>query len=476
MTRASRSEKILIVRYDDGLRPKLCDTLLRHGFDVDFVPELESGLQSNCDGKYAIAIVDLSLSGSTGLETVARIADSSPNTEIIVLATRRNFDLAQRAIGHQVFDCVVKPVSTPQLLRTVREASNTFSAKREKEVSLSRLLKERAQLEDRIKIAGEAIQSSLKASQLLLGQSEGIRRVRRQIAVVAPSSMTVLILGENGTGKDVVANLIHRYSGRPSSNRMVKVNCPAVPESLIESEFFGHEDGAFTGATRRKPGRFDLADGGTIFLDEIATISMPVQAKLLQVVEHRKFMRVGGSDVLHVDTRILAATNSNLEEMIESGDFRADLYYRLKQFTITLPPLREQKEDIPLLIDAFLRDARLRYGNEGVAIPGSLLKSLELYSWPGNVRELRALIERFVLTGDATILAETVEEAPKSTPVATLSNALEDGEATAVRLALIKTNWNRKRAAQLLGISYSSIRRRIEKYDLLNQTSRIVEI
>lgn len=470
MFQISQSEKVLIIEQDDSIRSQLCKTLRRHEFEVDSMRDGESGLESLREEDYALAIIDLNLPGSSGLETIAHMAEFSPNTEVIGLATDRNSDVAQRAIQHDIFECFVKPVSTPRLVRTVREALEKFSVKRGKEGLLLSLFEEKTQLEERIKTAGQAIQRDLKASQLLLGQSEGIRRVRQQIATVAPSSMTVLILGENGTGKDVVANLVHKYSGRASVNNMVKVNCPAVPESLIESEFFGHEDGAFTGATRRKPGRFDLADGGTIFLDEIATISMPIQAKLLQVVEHRKFMRVGGSEVLHVNTRILAATNANLEALIQSGDFRADLYYRLKQFTITLPSLKERREDIPLLINAFLKDARLKYGNAQVEIPSSLLDSLVHYNWPGNVRELQALIERFVLTGDETTLVETVEGVSECSPIATPSpsNMLEDGEATAILQALNQTNWNRKRAAQVLGISYSAIRRRIEKYDLPN--------
>jgi len=250
---------------------------------------------------------------------------------------------------------------------------------------------------------------------------------------------------------------------------MIKVNCPAIPETLIESELFGHEDGAFTGATKKKPGRFDLANNGTIFLDEIGAMSLPMQAKLLQVIEHKKYTRVGGNDIIEVDARILAATNSPLESMIQDGRFRADLFYRLNQFIITLPPLRHRREDIPLLIDSVLKRSCLKYGHEVTRISASLYEALVQYDWPGNVRELHAVIERFALTHDEVALYSAVKSAPEpESATAPSGNLLENSEANAVLQALIKTNWNRRHAAILLGISYSGVRRRIEKYDLRN--------
>ena len=476
MQEGTKSEKLLIIEDDDQLRSGLSEALQLTGIPVDTAPEGESALEALCEERYAVAIVDLNLPGIGGLETIAHMSEISPDTQVIILTGDPTLDSAQLAIQHHVFDYLVKPVSLDKLQKTVGRAFEAYDEIREKEDVLEQLFEERALLEERIKVAEEAIYSRLKASQLLLGHSESIRNVRQQIAMVAPSSMTVLIVGESGAGKDVVANLIHQYSGRSSSNRMVKVNCPAVPETLIESEFFGHEDGAFTGATKRKPGRFDLADGGTIFLDEIGSITLPMQAKLLQVIEHKKFTRVGGSAVVDVDARIVAATNSPLEAEMAEGRFRTDLYYRLKQFTITLPPLRERREDIPLLIDTFLRRACRKYGQTQLSLPMPLRAALQAYDWPGNVRELVAMIERFALTGEERILREMIEGEPEAPEQVEPSNVLHESEASIVLRALITTNWNRRRAAQDLGISYSALRRRIEKFELLDPTERLKSI
>ncbi len=471
---ASQAAKLLLIEHGDSLRSAVSKTLVLQKFGVDSAPDGESGLELLKTRQYGVAIVDLYLPGISGLETISRVAEISPHTEIISINSDPDFNSAPLTVGQDVFDHLVNPTSTDRLVRSVSEAFDAFKAKREQESSLARLLEQRAQLEKQIKLAEEALRSKLNASQLLLGQSECIREVRRQIALVAPTSMTVLITGESGSGKDVVANLIHNYSGRAQSGRMVKMNCPAVPDTLIESELFGHEDGSFTGATKRRPGRFDLADGGSIFLDEVGAMSLAMQAKLLQAIEHKKFTRVGGDDVVEVDARILAATNSPLEKMIDDGLFRADLFYRLNQFTIALPPLRHRREDIPLLADFFLERCCLRCGNPDIGLDGSLHDALVQYDWPGNIRELQAIIERFALTGDESTLRAAVESPLASALVAVSSNVLEDKEANTVLQALVMTNWNRRRAAHLLGISYSAVRRRIEKYDLRN-TSRTLE-
>lgn len=473
MGQASQSEKLLLIERDDSLRSAVSKTLALRNFSVDSAPDGESGLALLRSRQYGVAIVDLLLPGISGVETISRVAEISPYTEVISINGEPNLHSNALTVGHDVFDHLANPTSTDRLVRSVSEAFEAFRANREQENSLSRLLKQRAQLEKRIKLAEEALQSKLNTSQLLLGQSESIREVRRQIALVAPASMTVLITGESGSGKDVVANLIHNYSGRAQSGRMVKVNCPAVPDTLIESELFGHEDGSFTGATKRRPGRFDLADGGSIFLDEVGAMSLAMQAKLLQAIEHKKFTRVGGDDIIEVDARVLAATNSSLETMIENGQFRTDLFYRLNQFTISLPSLRHRREDIPLLVDSFLKKCRLKYGNSDIKMHRSLVEALVQYNWPGNIRELQAVVECFALTGDESTLRATVESQIGSAPSAISGNVLEDKEATTVLQALITTNWNRRRAAILLGISYSAVRRRIDKYNLRNSGERL---
>ena len=474
MSKAPSTEHLLVIEHDDCLRASLSKVFSPQKFGVDSAPDGKSGLELLRTRQYGVAIVDLSLPGTGGLETISRLGEVSPYTEIITFDVRPDVDAVYRSVGYDVFQHLEKPISPDKLAQVVNEAFDAFRTKREKENLLARLFEQRARLDKEIQLEEKALRERLNSSQLFVGQSECIRDVRRQIALVAPASMTVLISGESGSGKDVVANLIHKHSGRARCNRIIKVNCPAVPETLIESELFGHEDGAFTGATKKKPGRFDLANNGTIFLDEIGAMSLPMQAKLLQVIEHKKFTRVGGSDVVEVDARILAATNSPLNSMIKDGQFRADLFYRLNQFIISLPPLRHRREDIPLLVDFLLQRSCLKYGRDVFRFSSSLYDALVNYDWPGNVRELQAVIERFALTRDEVALQNAVRSPAESATVATSSqNLLENSEASAVLQALIKTNWNRRHAALLLGISYSGVRRRIDKYDLRNSAKSL---
>jgi two-component system response regulator AtoC len=302
------------------------------------------------------------------------------------------------------------------------------------------------------------------ASGVLVGRTASIRHARRLIAQVAPFDMTVLIRGESGTGKDVMARLIHQLSNRSHTGDFVKINCPAIPEPLLESELFGYERGAFTGAVSQKPGRFELAEGGTIFLDEIGLLSIGMQGKLLDVIEHKQFVRVGGKETIHVDARIIAATNAPVEEMIAAGSFRADLFYRLRQFTISLPPLRERIEDIPLLCEHFLHLCGAKEGFQHTELPAEVLSLLLHYTWPGNVRELEALIARYALCGDQEALEQSLT--PVASRTAVRDDKLEAAELAAIMTALTECRWNRRRAAATLGISYSALRRRMAKHQI----------
>ena len=473
LTEVSLSEHLLVIEHDDYLRTSLGKILGPQKFSIDSAADGQSGLELASNRQYGVVIVDLTSPGVSGLDIISRFGEVTPYTEVVTLDIEPHIDSIYRAVGYDVFDHLVKPVSADRLVQVVSDAFDAFRTKREKERLLARLFEQRARLDKEIKLEEEALRKRLNSSQLFLGQSKCIRDVRRQIALVAPASMTVLISGESGSGKDVVANLIHKYSGRARSNRMIKVNCPAIPETLIESELFGHEVGAFTGATKKKPGRFDMANNGTIFLDEIGSMSLPMQSKLLQVIEHKRFTRVGGNEIVEVDARILAATNSPLEAMIKGGQFRADLFYRLNQFIISLPPLRYRREDIPILIDFVLKRSCLKYGHDRTRIPKNLFEALVRYDWPGNVRELQSVIERFALTRDEVTLRAAVDGPVEPAPVVASQNLLENSEANAVLQALIKTNWNRRHAALLLGISYSGVRRRIDKYDLRNTGKRL---
>ncbi|MBC8458807.1 MAG: sigma-54-dependent Fis family transcriptional regulator [Deltaproteobacteria bacterium] len=308
----------------------------------------------------------------------------------------------------------------------------------------------------------------LKGSCTLVGQSEAIKHIMQCVAQVAPSDMTVFILGESGTGKDVVARLIHESSGK-NPNAYVKVNCPAIPETLLESELFGHEPGAFTGADRRKPGRFELASGGTIFLDEIGNLSLSLQAKLLQVIEEKRFSRLGGIQNIDVDIRIIAATNAPIEEMVTQGRFRTDVYYRLNEYRIEMPPLRQRTEDIPLLVQHFLSLYGNTYGCPELEISPDIMSLLIQYKWPGNVRELESLIQRFALDGNENSILESLKgfSIKKISPGVT--EAVRITETQAILAALTEAKWNQRKAAELLGISYSSLRRRIDKYKMKEQ-------
>jgi transcriptional regulator with GAF, ATPase, and Fis domain len=303
---------------------------------------------------------------------------------------------------------------------------------------------------------------------MLVGESQAIALVRQQIAEVTPTNMTVLIRGESGTGKGVVAKMIHESSARGSQGALVKINCPAIPETLLESELFGHEAGAFTDAKGRKPGRFELAHGGSVFLDEIGEIPPNIQVKLLQVIEHKEFQRIGGSSTIHVDARILAATNASLEQMIAAGQFRADLFYRLNEYCIHLPPLRERVEDIPLLVQHFLNLYGEEFGRSGLSLSSELMALLMRAPWYGNVRELESVIRRYALTGrEESIRALLCPGAGERRSGGGVEReTLRQSEIQAIMSALTEARWNQRRAAATLGISYSALRRRIEKYGL----------
>lgn len=299
----------------------------------------------------------------------------------------------------------------------------------------------------------------------LLGASACMQKLRAQIDAVARHDITVLIQGETGTGKDLVARLLHLKSPRAATGALCKVNCPAIPESLFESEMFGFERGAFTGADKQRVGRFELAHRGTIFLDEIGLLPMPMQAKLLEVLESRSFFRIGGTRPVHADARVVTATNASLGRMAAAGQFRNDLLYRIRIYTLELPPLRAHPEDIPELLAHFLNTFSRRFGQPRRTVPPEALPRLYTYPWPGNVRELEALAARYVVQNDPAVF-EALGNPPESGPVDGARDALEEQERRTIKAALMQTGWNQRQAAQLLRISYSAFRRRVRKYNI----------
>lgn len=302
----------------------------------------------------------------------------------------------------------------------------------------------------------------------LIGESAAICRIRNIVTEVANTNMNIMIRGESGTGKDVVARYIHSISDGPWSKAFIKINCPSIPETLLESELFGHEAGAFTGAQKRKPGRLELANNGTVFLDEIGEIPTTIQAKLLQYIESKQFSRVGGVETIWVNTRIICATNAPLEQMCKERTFREDLYYRLNEFTMVIPPLRERIEDIPYLANYFCRIFAEEFEKDVISISPETMSLILKYNWPGNVRELKAVIKRYVFSENEETIISSLDIAP-SRQCDTIADELEDTEKKAIISALVESQWNRRNAARNLGMSYSSLRRRIQKYNLKKQ-------
>jgi Nif-specific regulatory protein len=314
------------------------------------------------------------------------------------------------------------------------------------------------------------LKAASEDGQQIIGASSAWEQVLKLIQRVAGTNASVLLLGETGTGKEVCAREVHRRSPR-ADRAFVPINCAALPETLLESELFGHEAGAFTGATSQKLGRFELADGGTLFLDEIGDISPSTQTKLLRVLQEREFVRVGGTKTLTCDVRIVAATNKNLEAAMEAGEFREDLYYRLNVFPIRLPPLRERKEDIPLLLDHFVKRSAVELGVREVGISDAAMAGLCAHEWPGNIRELRNVIERAVLLCDSDEI--TVAHLPRELSVEDAAPHASSAEAsvghyekTLIIKALREHDWNQTRAAEALGLSRDNLRYRLKKYDI----------
>ena len=436
---------ILIVDDEESVRDSLLNWFIEDGYEVEAAGNAKRALQLLEEKDFNIILADIKMPGMDGLELHRRIRSLNRDTIVIIMTAFASVETAVQALKDGAYDYVTKPFDPDDLSHLIRNAAHQIALRNENEA-----LKERV--------------TTLEEVDDLIGQSEAIVRVLQQIESVAQSNASVIITGESGTGKELVARAIHANSARRYFP-LISVHCGALTESLLESELFGHEKGAFTGATFNRKGRFEMADGGTIFLDEIATISPKMQIELLRVLETKSFVRVGGNREIVSDFRVICATNRDLAAMVKNGTFREDLYYRLNVVNIDIPPLRERAEDIPLLVNHFIRKYCISMSRDLITIEPAALKHLEKFEFPGNVRELENMIKRAIVIGngreirlkDLPLGAETAESSVES---------LDELEKRHIGQILLKYNWNISRSARALNVDRVTLYNKIKKYDL----------
>jgi two-component system response regulator HydG len=453
--------RILVV--DD--EPSLCEAVRAAlGSEGYQVQTAENAIQAMAEierQEFDCVLADLSLPRVSGLELLDSVKRSLPGVEVIVITGQASIATAVEAIKRGAYHYVAKPFTADEILHLVAQACEK-----------RRLVSGQARLEEEL--------SQARGLHQLVGQSEPLRRIRALVQTAAASEATVLIQGESGTGKEIVANAIHAGSRR-RRGPLVKMNCAAVPETLLESELFGHEKGAFTGADRRRIGRFEQAAGGTLFLDEVCEMHPRLQAKFLRALQEREIERLGGGPVIPVDVRIIAATNRDLEQALKEGLLREDLYYRLNVICLQVPPLRERMDDLPLLVMHFLRKYASREGSRMASISAEAMEVLLAYTWPGNVRELENAVERAVVLGQGTELRpqDLPPQVHRQTDVERLAIpahlTLDELEKLAIAQALRLTGGNKSEAAERLGIHRTSLYDRMRRYQIADPRARASE-
>jgi len=442
---------LLVADDDPGLRESLERTLTREGYRVVLASDGRAALERVQAGGIDLIVTDLRMPGLTGLDLLRAAKAIMPDVDVILLTAFGTVEEAVKAMKDGAYDFLTKPFRREQLIKLIDKA-----LERRDLIEQNRALKK--QLED------------IRAKGQMIGASPSWRRMLTLVEQIADSSATILIQGESGTGKELVARTVHERSAR-RNGPFVAVNCAALPETLLESELFGYEKGAFTGAAGRKEGRFDLANAGTLFLDEVADLSLVTQPKILRVLQEGEFERLGGTRTLQVDVRILAATNQDLSEMVKDKRFREDLYYRLNVITVRVPPLRERHEDIRVLAQHYLRVYGAKNGRKLDGFTAEALERLEAYAWPGNVRELENLVERSVLLArkdriDAEDLPEEVmgvKRPPRDAILELIGTPLADVEQRLLDETLRITGGNKTQAAKLLGIDVRTVARKLER-------------
>jgi two-component system NtrC family response regulator len=448
---SDRNFRILIVDDEPNIRSGLAKALAGEADEVSTAKDGTEAVALFRKTHHHLIITDLKMPGTvSGLELVKQIKHERPETLILVITAHGSVETAVEAIRQGAHDYINKPVDLAMLRLLVRNAYEHH-----------RLVAENRRLRDRLAAAGEFPE--------MIGQSSAIREVFDRIRQVADTDVTVLIQGESGTGKELVARGIHNLSAR-KDRPFVAANIGALPESLIESELFGYEKGAFTGANRRKPGWFEMAEGGTLFLDEIGEMPPKTQVDLLRVLEQKEVRRLGGEETISLDVRVVAATHRDVNVLVAEGKFREDLYYRMNIVPLRVPPLRERRDDIPMLVQHFLQQAQDRHRKDTKQIAGAAMKILCEFPWPGNVRQLRNCMERLVVTVEGPIVhAEDLPDDLRRLPsgsVATLESAAQEAEKAAILAALGQCNQHRERAAALLDISVRTLHYKMSRYAL----------
>jgi DNA-binding NtrC family response regulator len=448
--------RILIIDDDHDVLLTARMFLEQMGFDVTVLSDPARILQRMEHERFDVTLLDMnfqrgSTEGTEGLEWLERIRERDPGVVVILMTAYGDVDLAVKGIKAGAFDFILKPWENAKLHATILSGLKLKETRREKEKfrNMARTL------------GGDDDLPFLQ----ILGESAVMQKLKDTIRIIAPTDASVLILGENGTGKEMVARVIHRFSNRREGPFM-GVDMGAIPETLFESELFGHQKGAFTGALQDKPGRFELAEGGTLFLDEIGNLPVTLQTKLLTVLEQRTISRIGSGDGIPIDIRVISATNQPIHRMIDNGEFRRDLFYRLNTIELMIPPLRERIEDIPTLACHFLREAVRKYGRPGLEIGRKSMKQLQQYSWPGNVRELQNTISRAVIMSEDNQVRFDQLGIPVPGGAARPGLNIEDNEKHLIRTALLTNRGNVTRAASDLGIDRNALYRRMKKYGI----------
>jgi DNA-binding NtrC family response regulator len=436
---------VYVVDDDASARESVADLICSAGLMAKTFASGEEFLAAPRPKMPSCLVLDLNLPGVSGIDLQQELARSGVQLPIIFVTGHGDIPTTVRAVRAGAANFLTKPFDDEELLNTIRQCITCYSA--------------------------DETWSDQNVGNMV-GESQGFQAVLRTVHVVAPTDAAVLIQGETGTGKELVARAIHDLSKR-SERRFTMVNCAAIPATLLESEMFGHEKGAFTGAIAQKIGRFELAHQGTLFLDEIGEIPLELQPKLLRVLQEQEFERVGGNRTIHVDVRIIAATNRNLSQMVDEGKFRGDLYYRLNVFPLTVPPLRERREDIPLLIRYFTQKCARRMNRIIEKIPPAAIEELCRYDWPGNIRELQNVIERSVILSNGpelrVVLPEVADKATPAGPDSRRSNVSEDAIRERILQALKETKGQvggPNGAAARLGLKRTTLQSRIRKYNI----------